>query len=79
MPHFDSDAHRQTQTRIERTRHRARRKREVRREDSVEDGAGGSSTWVNFVVVAGMVLGVGYVGGLFNSSADRRKRKEEGM
>ncbi|KAH9839644.1 DnaJ-domain-containing protein [Teratosphaeria destructans] len=60
--HFDQQGHYRTHSGIERTRHKARRKRYPISEDDIAAAAtGGTSTLVNFVVISG-VLGLGFLG-----------------
>lgn len=74
VPHFDHRGHYQTHSGIERTRHKARRKRTVRVEEAETDR--GTSTLVGFVMLSGVlaaVLGVPLVIGSMQGSRGKQK------
>ena len=77
VPHFDQGGHFRTHSEIERSRHRARRRRTVRVEEAEEEVGGGSSLG-GFVMVCGVLatilavpVGIGAVIG------GRRRRVED--
>ena len=77
VPHFNHQGHYQTQSNIERSRHKARRKRDVRLDELEQEGRGGS-TLFNFVWVSGMFVGIFAVGGLLSGQSRGPRRQKEG-
>jgi len=77
VPHFDQRGHYQTHSGIEKTRHKARRKRTVREED-LETGTG-NSVLFNFAMLSG-VLGIiyGVTLSVFGAGSNKKKVKEDG-
>ncbi|KAK4496157.1 hypothetical protein PRZ48_012137 [Zasmidium cellare] len=73
VPHFDNRAHTQTHSDLERTRHKARRKRTVRVEEP--ESVAGNSVLFNFFVITGIL---GAIAGLGNAVYGRGGKKKEG-
>lgn len=79
VPHFDNRAHQQTQNNIERSRHKARRKRDTRF-DGVEEEASGGSTMTSFLWISGLLAGMFGLSGVLatRSKAAVRVKEENG-
>ena len=76
VPHFDQRGHYQTHSGIERTRHKARRKRDVRIDEAEMDR--GSSAAFGFVMLSGVlaaILGVPVLIGSFTGGGGRRQKE----
>lgn len=76
VPHFNNEAHTQTHSDLERTRHKARRKRTVRVED-IEVDTSGNSVLFNFFMLTGVLGVVAAVShAVYGGSAAKGKQKE---
>lgn len=76
VPHFDQRGHYQTHSTIERTRHKARRRRMVRVEEL--DFEGGSSVLGRFIMLTGVLVSIFAISGALGTyMAGPRKQKEE--
>lgn len=75
VPHFNNQAHTQTHSDLERTRHKARRKRTIRVEEA--EPASGNSLLFNFVMLTG-ILGViaGVSNAVYGGPKKGTKKKE---
>ncbi|KAF2166710.1 hypothetical protein M409DRAFT_54504 [Zasmidium cellare ATCC 36951] len=76
VPHFDNRAHTQTHSEIERTRHKARRKRAVRVEEP--ESVAGNSVLFNFFVLTGILGVVAGVGNAVYGGSGGRGGKKDG-
>lgn len=77
MPHFDRRSHYQTHSEIEKTRHKARRKRTIRADD-VEYGTG-NSVLFNFLMLSGVLGSIfGVTHSIFGLGASKKKQKDDG-
>jgi len=76
VPHFDQSGHYRTHSEIERSRHRARRKRTVRIEEA-EAEAGSVSSLGGFVMVCGVLATILAVPVGIGAVIGRRSRRVE--
>ncbi|KAF2480124.1 hypothetical protein BDY17DRAFT_256439 [Neohortaea acidophila] len=74
--HFDQRAHTQTHSNIEQTRHKARRRREVRSDDTSPESSGGSVLF-NFLWVSGTLVGLLWVLRTWSVPPKTKARREE--
>lgn len=78
VPHFDPRAHTQTQSKIEQTRHKARRKATRDRMEEAEKetaGSAGGSTLFNFTWVSGMLLALVWMSGRMTSETSVKRKQ----
>lgn len=75
VPHFDQRGHYQTHSQIERTRHRARRKQQIRHEEA--EGGGSHSMAFSFLMLSTVLLVIFGASGLAFTVNDRSKAKKD--